>query len=467
MSAYNYGVVSFVLLLWALPITPLSAVASAPISVAPDYTIRLKNRDFLPDQTTDLTNRPAPISAAQAPRHYVLAQFTQVPSVAELNQLDLHAMHFVSAQTLLLSIPVEFGVNSLPNLRWTGNLEPSDRISTRASLQLDQASLDAPLTLLVEGFPDAGSEFEAMLWNHGGTIEPHPSLPPHVKLVSAPKAVFSVFAKQNQVAWISQPDVVLLAKVPIIYCPGAVTPYGSVANFSAPSVGWDGQGLGAASLQYYFGNDTDDIVGTAEHNAVERAFNEWARYAQLTFTRTYTAHQTRSIDILWATHGHGDGEPFDRAGGVIAHAFFPTPDNRETIAGDLHFDDSEQWSLPGFTAAKRKRRQGNVDIFTVALHEIGHTLGLSHSDAPGAVMRAFYAGPMAGLTADDISGIRAIYSSRAGDPVIVPDPGAANIPSTGAAVPGCTPVAQTDSTDPGLLIMALSGIGLLWRRQRK
>ncbi|MCL5746586.1 MAG: matrixin family metalloprotease, partial [Acidobacteria bacterium] len=49
-----------------------------------------------------------------------------------------------------------------------------------------------------------------------------------------------------------------------------------------------------------------------------------------------------------------------------------------------------------------------VDLFTVALHEAGHALGLAHSDKPGSVMYPYYR-QAAGLTADDIAGIRALY----------------------------------------------------------
>jgi len=49
----------------------------------------------------------------------------------------------------------------------------------------------------------------------------------------------------------------------------------------------------------------------------------------------------------------------------------------------------------------------------VTTHEIGHALGLAHSNAPGSVMSPFYDGYDARfrLGADDILGIRALYGS--------------------------------------------------------
>lgn len=100
------------------------------------------------------------------------------------------------------------------------------------------------------------------------------------------------------------------------------------------------------------------------------------------------------------TGNHGDGFPFDGAGSVLAHAFFPS--NSGSIRGDTHFDDAETWTVtvpPG----------GGTDLVTVAAHEFGHALGLRHSADSSAMMAPFYGGPRRFLSPDDIQGIQNLY----------------------------------------------------------
>ena len=50
-----------------------------------------------------------------------------------------------------------------------------------------------------------------------------------------------------------------------------------------------------------------------------------------------------------------------------------------------------------------------MDLFAVALHEIGHNLGLDHSNVENSIMFPNYSTGSNGLQKDDIDGIQSLY----------------------------------------------------------
>nr|XP_019575459.1 PREDICTED: stromelysin-1-like [Rhinolophus sinicus] len=96
---------------------------------------------------------------------------------------------------------------------------------------------------------------------------------------------------------------------------------------------------------------------------------------------------------------------------VLAHAYPPGPG----INGDVHFDDDEQWT----------KDTSGTNLFLVAAHELGHSLGLQHSDNAEALMYPVY-NPLTDLarfrlSQDDVNGIQFLYGpppNSPADPVI-------------------------------------------------
>jgi hypothetical protein len=90
--------------------------------------------------------------------------------------------------------------------------------------------------------------------------------------------------------------------------------------------------------------------------------------------------------------------------GTLGLAFSPPPINGGTLAGDIVLNSSALWNV-----------NSNYDLMTVALHEIGHSLGLDHTAIGNAVMFATYTAVKQSLQSDDINGVRGIYSARTPD----------------------------------------------------
>ena len=102
--------------------------------------------------------------------------------------------------------------------------------------------------------------------------------------------------------------------------------------------------------------------------------------------------------------------------------------------GDAHFDSGEAWVL----GAGAGRGEGGTSLLQTAAHEFGHSLGLSHSDQPAALMAPFYRGYQARVTLDqdDITAVQALYGEKQPGPLGPPIsfPGAGPGPGPGLCV---------------------------------
>uniref|UniRef100_A0A3B3XS19 Peptidase metallopeptidase domain-containing protein n=1 Tax=Poecilia mexicana TaxID=48701 RepID=A0A3B3XS19_9TELE len=141
-----------------------------------------------------------------------------------------------------------------------------------------------------------------------------------------------------------------------------------VARFSTfgNNLKWDKN-----DLTYRIENYTPDMPAAEVDESIEKALQVWARVTPLRFTRIYSG--IADIMISFGRGAHGDFYPFDGPDGTLAHAFAPSPG----IGGDAHFDEDETFTF---------RSNRGFILFLVAAHEFGHSLGLSHSNDPGALM---------------------------------------------------------------------------------
>ncbi|KAG8635118.1 metalloendoproteinase 2-MMP [Manihot esculenta] len=129
--------------------------------------------------------------------------------------------------------------------------------------------------------------------------------------------------------------------------------------------------------------------------AFAQAFVNWQIGSPFRFHEA-AAGEIQDLHIGFYTGDHGDGSPFDGPGNVLAHSFYPSD-------GRTHYDATENWST--------NPASNQVDVESVAVHEIGHLLGLAHSQDPKAVMYPTiqYGVIKRVLSPDDVQGIQTLY----------------------------------------------------------
>ena len=173
--------------------------------------------------------------------------------------------------------------------------------------------------------------------------------------------------------------------------PDVLSSVGEVQDYVNSGKKW-----GRKNLTYNIEKFTTDFNSAIATRAIKDAFDEWSSVAPLQFTEVTSG---ADIKLSWETRNHGDGNlnAFDGPQGILAHAFPPED-------GRVHFDDDEVWTDNILSLG--------VDFASIVLHELGHALGLGHSNDPFAVMYAIYMGRRRKLNSDDIAGIRSIYGTK-------------------------------------------------------
>jgi hypothetical protein len=138
-----------------------------------------------------------------------------------------------------------------------------------------------------------------------------------------------------------------------------------------------------------------------------KAAQNWAQYANINFA-VVGDNGTVPGQGLYQQGDPGMGDirfaGYSFSNNYLGYAYLPNPINNYDIAGDVNFDTKFNLNI-GST----------YDIQTIAMHEIGHTLGLDHSTSSTSVMYATYNGSKRAISSDDIQGVQAIYGARQAD----------------------------------------------------
>jgi len=174
---------------------------------------------------------------------------------------------------------------------------------------------------------------------------------------------------------------------------------------------WE-QAILVSEIFWHLADTTPDMDGAQVIKAFTRAFAEWAPFLNpIVFTST---SEKAKANILINFAEEGDADLPESFGGdeVLAYAYFPIDNYSE-----IWFDESERWG--SMSSSTR------IDLFKVAVHELGHSLGIGHTKAPRDIMQAFYdPDTMVKITEDSSAAIETLYGEfqRELEAIPLPDP---------------------------------------------
>uniref|UniRef100_A0A3B4F1Y3 Peptidase metallopeptidase domain-containing protein n=1 Tax=Pundamilia nyererei TaxID=303518 RepID=A0A3B4F1Y3_9CICH len=139
-------------------------------------------------------------------------------------------------------------------------------------------------------------------------------------------------------------------------------------------------------------------------DSIEKALQVWAKVTPLRFRRIYSSIADIMISFNQCNlRCHGDGSPLDGPDGNLPHAF----GQALGIGGDAHIDDDETFTFHSNTG-------DSVTLFLITAQDAGRSLGLSHSDDPGALMYSVYSYSNLDtfVLPWDLKGIKSLYTRR-------------------------------------------------------
>lgn len=166
-------------------------------------------------------------------------------------------------------------------------------------------------------------------------------------------------------------------------------------QLEGPRLGAGAVGTGSGTVTWAL----DSTVPAAFQADIQAAFSDWSAHANIRFQQVAVStganvnFSVRSIDGLDNILGQTD---YSYSGSSFASA-------------KIAFDSGEGWHAAG----GRVVSTDGVNLFVVALHEIGHAIGLDHYNAAPAVMNAYLNTSVTDLSASDIAGIQALYGAPA------------------------------------------------------
>ena len=179
-----------------------------------------------------------------------------------------------------------------------------------------------------------------------------------------------------------------------------------------------GEKYGKTEISYYIDVHPGYLQRDKVEETINAAFKCWSESCGVSFKflddDDEKNKEAADIKLRWTSGQSADNRlGFDGAGGVLGHGG----------KGFVDFDISERW-VYGLTDDDEKqlstlsdpstwyRGKPTVSLFYVALHEIGHALGLDHAMSTKDVMGPYYTPSIKKLSDNDVKRIQTLYPTK-------------------------------------------------------